>query len=206
MPIIGSGKYRYDFLRDWAKLPRGWNLGETGHPGPPRTSVQGATAPNGDVYVLCRAAHPVLVFDPEGRFITSWGEGQFHQLHPLPSAFTAKSFPPPEFYSGATGHSGHSSEGSCLRRIQATRLSAAETPAHSSRNAFEEVCVIRLLRRLANLLVYQLRVRADEDPPSIGLDPVENDRRSLGRSRWRLLNETPSALRHHLVDLFVRQH
>ncbi|HUB46515.1 MAG TPA: peptidyl-alpha-hydroxyglycine alpha-amidating lyase family protein [Acetobacteraceae bacterium] len=77
MPTIGSGKYRYDFQRDWAKLPRGWNLGETGHPGPPRTSVQGATAANGDIYVLCRAAHPVLVFDPEGRFITSWGEGQF---------------------------------------------------------------------------------------------------------------------------------
>jgi DNA-binding beta-propeller fold protein YncE len=27
--------------------------------------------------VLCRADHPVLVFDAEGRFITSWGEGQF---------------------------------------------------------------------------------------------------------------------------------
>jgi len=77
MPIIGSGTWRYDFQRDWARLPRGWNFGETGHPGPPRTSVQGATAANGDVYVLCRAAHPVLVFDPEGRFITSWGEGQF---------------------------------------------------------------------------------------------------------------------------------
>jgi len=77
MPIIGSGPYRYDFQRDWARLPRWWNLGETGHAGPPRTSVKGATAANGDIYVLARAAHPVMVFDPEGRFITSWGEGQF---------------------------------------------------------------------------------------------------------------------------------
>lgn len=77
MPIIGSGTHRYDFQRDWAKLPRWWNFGETGHAGPPRTSVKGATAGNGDVYVLCRAAHPVLIFDAEGRFVTSWGEGHF---------------------------------------------------------------------------------------------------------------------------------
>ncbi len=76
-PIIGTGRYRYRFQRDWARLPRWWNLGETGHPGPPRTSVKGAVAANGDVHVLCRGAHPVLLFDPDGGFITSWGEGQF---------------------------------------------------------------------------------------------------------------------------------
>jgi DNA-binding beta-propeller fold protein YncE len=75
--IIGTGSYRYRFQRDWAKLPRWWNFGEADQPGPPRTSVKGAVAANGDVYVLCRAAHPVLVFDAEGRFVTSWGEGQF---------------------------------------------------------------------------------------------------------------------------------
>jgi DNA-binding beta-propeller fold protein YncE len=75
--IIGTGSYRYRFQRDWAKPPRWWNFGEADQPGPPRTSVKGAVATNGDVYVLCRAAHPVLVFDAEGRFVTSWGEGQF---------------------------------------------------------------------------------------------------------------------------------
>ncbi|HET7884374.1 MAG TPA: peptidyl-alpha-hydroxyglycine alpha-amidating lyase family protein [Acetobacteraceae bacterium] len=75
--IIGTGSYRYRFQRDWARLPRWWNLGDAKLPGPPRTSVKGATAANGDVYVLCRAAHPVLVFDAEGSFVTSWGEGQF---------------------------------------------------------------------------------------------------------------------------------
>lgn len=77
MPIIGEGSWRYDFQRDWARLPRWWNLGETGHKGPPRTAVQGAVAANGDVYVLCRGAHPVMVFDADGRFVTSWGEGVF---------------------------------------------------------------------------------------------------------------------------------
>lgn len=75
--IIGTGRHRYRFERDWAKLPRWWNFGDPKLPGPPRTCVKGAAAANGDVYVLCRADHPVLVFDAEGRFITSWGEGQF---------------------------------------------------------------------------------------------------------------------------------
>ena len=79
-PIIGTGTYKYRFQRDWAKLPRWWNFGEANLPGPPRTSVKGAVAASGDVYVLCRGAHPVLVFDPEGRFVTSWGEGQFSEF------------------------------------------------------------------------------------------------------------------------------
>ncbi len=63
---IGSGDYRYRFRRNWAKPPRWWNFGETGQSGPPQTCVKGATAANGDVYVLSRAAHPVMVFDAEG--------------------------------------------------------------------------------------------------------------------------------------------
>jgi uncharacterized protein (DUF924 family)/streptogramin lyase len=74
---IGSGEYRYRFRRNWAKPPRWWNFGDVGEAGPPQTCVKGAVAPNGDVYVLSRAAHPVMVFDAEGRFVTSWGEGEF---------------------------------------------------------------------------------------------------------------------------------
>jgi DNA-binding beta-propeller fold protein YncE len=76
-PFIGSGDYRYRFQRDWAKPPRWWNFGNPNLPSPPRTSVKGATAANGDIYVLSRSAHPVMVFDAEGRFVTSWGEGEF---------------------------------------------------------------------------------------------------------------------------------
>jgi streptogramin lyase len=39
--------------------------------------VRGAAAANGDILVLARSAHPVMVFDPEGRFVTAWGEGCF---------------------------------------------------------------------------------------------------------------------------------
>ncbi len=82
--VLGEGAYRYGFRRDWARLPRWWNFGEAGVKGPPRTSVKGAVAANGDVYVLSRAAHPVMVFDGEGGFVTSWGEGQFsHFVHGL---------------------------------------------------------------------------------------------------------------------------
>jgi DNA-binding beta-propeller fold protein YncE len=84
MTILGTGPHRYDFQRDWARLPRWWTFGDAGVKGPPRTSVSGAVAANGDVYVLCRGTHPVLVFDAEGRFVTSWGEGVFsHFVHGL---------------------------------------------------------------------------------------------------------------------------
>lgn len=76
--IIGKGKHRYSFRRDWARLPRGWSFGTDGVvPRPPQTAVQGAVAANGDVFVLARAEHPVTVFDAEGNFITAWGEGRF---------------------------------------------------------------------------------------------------------------------------------
>jgi uncharacterized protein (DUF924 family) len=74
---IGAGDYRYRFRRNWTKPPRWWNFGESAQSGPPQTCVKGATAENGDVYVLSRAAHPVMVFDADGRFISSWGEGDF---------------------------------------------------------------------------------------------------------------------------------
>ncbi|WP_374298098.1 peptidyl-alpha-hydroxyglycine alpha-amidating lyase family protein [Sphingomonas sp.] len=74
---IGEGRFRYRFRRDWARLPRWWNFGEAAEGRPPQTAVHGGVAANGDVYVLARAAHPVTVFDGDGNFITSWGEGEF---------------------------------------------------------------------------------------------------------------------------------
>lgn len=77
-PTIGNGAWRYRFEREWAKLPRWWSFGVAdANASPPRTALKGAVAANGDVYVLSRSAHPVCVFDPEGRFVSAWGEGQF---------------------------------------------------------------------------------------------------------------------------------
>lgn len=76
--VIGEGTHRYRFERDWAKLPRGWSFDSPSKEGrPPQTCVRGATSADGDVLVLARSAHPVMLFDTEGRFITSWGEGCF---------------------------------------------------------------------------------------------------------------------------------
>ncbi len=75
---IGSGAHRYRYERDWAKLPRGWSFGSANPDDrPPRTAVKGAVDANGDVFVVSRSAHPVCVFDAEGRFVTAWGEGRF---------------------------------------------------------------------------------------------------------------------------------
>lgn len=56
----------------WAKLPHGWSFVE----------VAGvATDSNHLVYVFNRGDHPVIIFDQDGRFIDSWGEGQFVRAH-----------------------------------------------------------------------------------------------------------------------------
>jgi streptogramin lyase len=77
-PVIGRGAHRYRFERNWAKLPRGWMFRDADpNAQPPRIPSKGAVAANGEVFVLSRSAHPVIVFDPDGNFVTSWGEGQF---------------------------------------------------------------------------------------------------------------------------------
>jgi len=75
---IGQGSWRYHFERDWAKLPANWSFGFPTREGrPPRTCVRGAATATGEILVLARSHHPVMLFDPEGRFLTSWGEGTF---------------------------------------------------------------------------------------------------------------------------------
>ena len=57
---------------DWAKIPRGWSFSE----------VAGvATDSKSRVYVFSRSEHPMMVFDPEGEFLASWGEKVFTKAH-----------------------------------------------------------------------------------------------------------------------------
>jgi len=66
--IYGSGKYRYELVDGWAKFPEGWSY----------IDVCGLAVDSQDrVYALNRGEHPVMVFDREGNFLTSWGEGYF---------------------------------------------------------------------------------------------------------------------------------
>jgi NHL repeat len=62
----------YRPVEGWGRLPEGWSYVEA-------TSVGVDASDN--VYVFNRGAHPVIVFDREGKFLRSWGEGVFRRAH-----------------------------------------------------------------------------------------------------------------------------
>jgi len=68
----GSGKYTYELVDGWAKLPEGESF----------LDVCGLAVDSQDrVYILNRSAHPVMVFNREGNLLTTWGEGFFKRAH-----------------------------------------------------------------------------------------------------------------------------
>src|SRR6185295_8846665 len=75
MPVIlGSGAHRYRVVEDWAQLPEGWEFKD----------VAAVACDSKDrVYAFNRGEHPMMVFDREGRFLRSWGEGSFPRAHGL---------------------------------------------------------------------------------------------------------------------------
>jgi DNA-binding beta-propeller fold protein YncE len=72
--LVGQEPFRYQVLPAWEQLPPGWSFGE----------VAGVATDSRDrVYVFNRGQHPVIVFDRDGKFLTSWGEGLFARAHGL---------------------------------------------------------------------------------------------------------------------------
>ena len=70
--VFGTGEYRYEVQDLWAKRPKWWTF----------IDVVGVAVDSKDnVYVFNRGAHPVMVFDQEGSFLHSWGEGVFTRPH-----------------------------------------------------------------------------------------------------------------------------
>jgi hypothetical protein len=70
--ILGTGEYTYRVCNGWGALPAGWHFGD----------VSGVSIDRRDrVYVFNRGEHPMVVFDREGNFLTSWGEGVFRKPH-----------------------------------------------------------------------------------------------------------------------------
>jgi DNA-binding beta-propeller fold protein YncE len=72
MVSLGTAEFTYEVVAHWAKLPAGWSFKEVG-------SVGVDTRDN--VYVFNRGAHPMMVFDRQGNFLRSWGEGVFPRAH-----------------------------------------------------------------------------------------------------------------------------
>jgi DNA-binding beta-propeller fold protein YncE len=66
----------YGYLADdhWARLPAGWSWREV---------AAVATDSNDRVYVFNRGEHPLIVFNREGSFVGSWGQGLFVRPHGL---------------------------------------------------------------------------------------------------------------------------
>src|SRR5689334_16112483 len=57
---------------NWAKLPKGWNLGET-------SGVD--IDKNDNVWVFNRGPHPVIQFDKNGNFLQAWAEVPVKSSH-----------------------------------------------------------------------------------------------------------------------------
>ena len=72
--ILGSGEHRYRVVENWARLPEGWEF---------KDAAAVACDSKDRVYVFNRGEHPMIVFDREGNFLKSWGEGSYPRAHGL---------------------------------------------------------------------------------------------------------------------------
>ena len=80
---LGTGTLTFEPVEGWAKLPEGWSFMEC-----PGVAVDSKD----NVYIFHRGGdHPVMVFNREGNFLRSWGEGLFtnrtHGIHVSPDDY-----------------------------------------------------------------------------------------------------------------------
>ena len=74
MTQLGTGKYTYELIRDFFKLPAGQTFG----------LVSRVAADAQDrVYVFQRKDPPVVVFDRDGKYLGAWGSGEVTDPHGL---------------------------------------------------------------------------------------------------------------------------
>lgn len=65
---FGSGSLQFELVANWQQRPEGWPLEDI---------AAVCTDSNGNVYLYGRGDHPVSVYDSDGVFLRSWGEGRF---------------------------------------------------------------------------------------------------------------------------------
>jgi sugar lactone lactonase YvrE len=59
---------RYDVIEGWEQLPKGYA----------HRDVAGVACDLEDrVFLICRGDHPIIMYDDKGKFLGSWGEGDF---------------------------------------------------------------------------------------------------------------------------------
>jgi streptogramin lyase len=70
--LFGTGKYTYEVISEWAKLPNGWTFGW----------IPGVAVDSKDrVFVYSRSEHPLVIFDRNGNFLEEWGYGVLQDAH-----------------------------------------------------------------------------------------------------------------------------
>jgi len=70
--LFGTGKYTYEVISEWAKLPNGWTFGW----------IPGVAVDSKDrVFVYSRSEHPLVIFDRDGNFLEEWGYGVLQDAH-----------------------------------------------------------------------------------------------------------------------------
>jgi len=73
-PVVGSGRHTYEVLEDWARPPEGCEV----------LAASVTVDAQDRVYCFNRnKEHPVIVFDRDGNFLTSWGAGLFAFPHTI---------------------------------------------------------------------------------------------------------------------------
>jgi DNA-binding beta-propeller fold protein YncE len=66
--MAGSNALRYEVAEGWEQLPAGYE----------HRDVAGVAVDSEDrVYLICRGDHPIIIYDRNGKFLGSWGEGDF---------------------------------------------------------------------------------------------------------------------------------
>jgi DNA-binding beta-propeller fold protein YncE len=66
--VFGTGDFLYNHVPNWEKLPDGMAFKEC-----PGVAVDSQD----NVYVLTRGEHPIIVFDKDGNYLRTFGEGHF---------------------------------------------------------------------------------------------------------------------------------
>jgi 3-oxoacyl-[acyl-carrier protein] reductase len=73
-PIVGSGKYTYDVNENWARVPADIDM----------RAAAVAVDSRDRVFCFNRSTeHPVVIFDRDGNFLSSWGAGMFRFPHAI---------------------------------------------------------------------------------------------------------------------------